>query len=292
MEQHTLTLRFDGQEHQVDVQTFAYSVLNFATVVKETNRKLDGSILDINIRAPEKGSLIVNLITTASTTTQTLLDGHAMAYAADLVTTVGGLYGLHKFINGRKGPNVTRVDQSVKIQLEDGATMTVAENVYNIYVQTPAIPTAISQNFSALCEDPAVASFQVSEAGKEIISVDKSDFDRLAIKEQMEMDNTRKIIEAADLHIYKVVFEKTDRKWEFYYRGNKISASIADEDFYKKIDAGEAFSKGDQLKVELQVTQILDESIGTFVNHSYRVMKVTEHIKRAENTQLPFNTSL
>ena len=143
MEQHTLTLRFDGQEHQVDVQTFAYSVLNFATVIKETNRKLEGSTLDINIRAPQKGSLIVDLITVASSTTQTLLDGQHMGYAADLVTTVGGLYGIHKFINGRKDVKVTREDRSVKLNLDNGSSMTVAENVYNIYVQTPAIPTAM-----------------------------------------------------------------------------------------------------------------------------------------------------
>ncbi|MFA7676515.1 MAG: hypothetical protein WCY28_03875, partial [Candidatus Shapirobacteria bacterium] len=84
----------------------------------------------------------------------------------------------------------------------------------------------------------------------------------------------------------------TDRKWEFYHSGNRISANILDENFFNKIDTGESFAKGDQLKADLQITQIFDESIGTYVNESYAVIKVDEHIKRAEQPVLPFNTEI
>lgn len=54
MEQETLTIKFDGQNHQVDVQTFVYSVINFTTVIKEANKKNGGNPININIKAPEK----------------------------------------------------------------------------------------------------------------------------------------------------------------------------------------------------------------------------------------------
>lgn len=290
MEQETLTIKFDGQNHQVDVQTFVYSVLNFTTVIKEANKKNGGNPININIKAPEKGSLLVDLVTN-TINNQTLLNGGNLLSSAIVIT--GGLYSLHKFISGKKTKEVKTKNNETVITLEDNSTLTIAENVYNIYTTTPAIPDSLSKNFSALNEDPAVTNFEVYRNGKDkIVEVPKEDYARLSIKQQIETENSRSIIESANLHIYKVVFEKTDRKWEFYHNGNRISANIFDEDFFKLIDKGESFAKGDQLKVDLQVTQIFDESIGTYVNQSYAVLKVYDHIKRSEPIELPFNKTI
>lgn len=290
MEQETLTIKFDGQNHQVDVQTFLYSVLNFTTVIKEANKKNGGNPININIKAPEKGSLLVDLVTNA-VNNPTLLNGTTIL--ASTIVIVGGAYKLHKFISGKKTREVKTEDNSTTITLEDNSTLTIADNIYNIYMTTPAIPDSISKNFSALSEDPAVTNFEVSRNGSEkIIEVSKEDYARMAIKQQIDTENSRIIVEAANLYIYKVVFEKTDRKWEFYHKGDKISANIFDEDFFKLIDKGESFSKGDQLKVDLQVIQMFDESIGTYVNQSHAVLKVHEHIKRSESIELPFNKTI
>ncbi len=290
MEQETLTIKFDGQNHQVDVQTFVYSVLNFTTVVKEANKKNGGNPININIKAPEKGSLLVDLVTNA-VNNPTLLNGTTIL--SSTIVIVGGVYQLHKFISGRKTKEVRTENSETTITLEDNSTLTIAENIYNIYTTTPAIPDSISKNFSALSEDPAVTNFEVSRNGVDkIIEVPKEDYARMAIKQQIETENSRTIVESANLYIYKVVFEKTDRKWEFYHNGDRISANIFDEDFFKLIDRGESFSKGDQLKADLQVTQVFDESIGTYVNQSHAVLKVYEHIKRSEPMELPFNKTI
>ncbi len=289
MEQEILTVRFDGQNHQIDVQTFAYSVLNFATVIKETNKKLDSGKVDIHIKAPERGSVVVQLLTTVIQQEGTLLP-HQVAFVGELVTAVGGLYKLHQFVSGRKTKKTERTDDSVRIELDDGSQLVVAEKVYNIYANTPAIPNGISQHFAALNEDPAVSKFEVSRPDKEkIIEVDREDYARLAIKQQFETENSRTTTESAHLYIYKVVFDRTDRKWEFYYNGNRISASITDDEFYKSIDGGEAFAKGDQLRVDIQVNQIFDETVGAYINQSFQVVKVYEHIKRSTPIPLPFD---
>ncbi len=293
MPQETLTVKFGGQAHQVDVQTFALSVLNFATVIKEINRQLGSTPVDIHIKAPSEGSVLVDLIATATTTAShidSLLPD--IPRFVNLITVVGAMYGLHKFVSGRSIKEKKEKEREITITLDDGSQMTIAEQVYNIYVNVPSIANGISQNFSALSEDPAVSEFIVSNKGKDIISVKREDYSRLAIKQQFETENSKKIIESANLYIYKVVFDKTDRKWEFYHGGNRISANITDEDFFKHVDAGESFAKGDQLRADLQITQILDESVGIYVNQSYQIVKVHEHIKRSEPQKLPFNKNL
>ncbi|PJC81129.1 hypothetical protein CO009_00225 [Candidatus Shapirobacteria bacterium CG_4_8_14_3_um_filter_35_11] len=290
METETLTIKFDGQWHQVDVQTFVYSVVNFATVVKEANRKNGGQPISINVKATEKGSLLIDLVAT-TVNNQTLLNGLTML--AGTIAIVGGLYKFHKFISGKKVKETKTEKAQTTIFLDDGSTLTIAENIYNTYISTPAISDSISQNFSALTEDPAVTNFEVIQNGTEkIIEVGKQDFGRMSIKQQIDIENSRVTTESAILHIYKVVFEKTDRKWEFYYNGNRISANILDEDFFDLIDKGESFAKGDQLKSDLQITKIYDESVGTYVNQSYAVIKVHEHVKRIEPQELPFNTQI
>ncbi len=97
METETLTIKFDGQSHQVDVQTFVYSVLNFTTVVKEANSKSGGKPLNINIKAPEKGSLLVHLVT-ETVNNQTLLNGSNLL--GSVIVIVGGLYKVHQSISG------------------------------------------------------------------------------------------------------------------------------------------------------------------------------------------------
>jgi hypothetical protein len=291
MQQETLTVKFGGQSHQVEIQTFAYSVLNFATVVKQTNLKLGGRPLDIHIKAPKEGSVLVDLITTLTQNNSLIPD--SVDFIANIVESVGGLYALHGFISGRKIKRKERKENKIEVELEGGSTMQVAEQIYNIYVTEPAISNGISQHFSALNEDPAVSDFAVATSNKEkIIEVNREDFPRLAIKQQFETENSRTLIESATLYIYKVVFDKTDRKWEFYYGGNRISASISDDNFFKLVDSGESFAKGDQLKVDLQINQILDESVGIHVNQSYQVIKVHEHIKRNNPVQLPFDKKL
>jgi hypothetical protein len=289
MEQETLVVKFGGQTHQVDVQTFAYSVLNFATVIKEANKKINGNPIEITIKAPKEGSVLVELAATINTINSLLPQ---MDHIGELIIVVGAIYGVHKFISGKKVKNTNKNGDNVDIILEDNSKITIAEKVYNIYVNTPAISNGISQHFSALNEDPAVTEFKVSKDNKNIIEVERKDYARLAIKQQFESNNSRTTIESANLYIYKVVFDKTDRKWEFYYNGNRISASISDDSFFNRIDKGESFSKGDQLKVDLQVNQIFDESVGTYVNQSFQILTVNEHSKRSEPIKLPFDKTI
>jgi hypothetical protein len=63
-----------------------------------------------------------------------------------------------------------------------------------------------------------------------------------------------------------------------------------DEAFLARIDRGERFAKGDILEVELQIDQVLDPNINTYINKGYQIVHVTAHVPRAEQGSLLFPT--
>ena len=95
----------------------------------------------------------------------------------------------------------------------------------------------------------------------------------------------KSMIETVILHILRLSFEE-NIKWEFIYKGHKIPAKVKDDEFYKLINQGEQFAKGDALEVELQINQRFDESVNTFINVSYVVNRIIHHIKRNEQQGL------
>lgn len=109
----------------------------------------------------------------------------------------------------------------------------------------------------------------------------------MALKSEDINKDERQSTQAAILNIVRLSFED-NLKWDFYYKGNMISAKIADPNFYELIDKGEAFEKGDTLEVDLQINQKFDESVNTFINKSCQVNKIIRHLSRNEQQKINF----
>lgn len=86
----------------------------------------------------------------------------------------------------------------------------------------------------------------------------------------------------------RISFDKK-LKWDFYLKGNKITARVNDLDFQKRIDKGESFAKGDVLEVELEIKQKFDPAVNTYINRSYRINRIINHISRTEQSKLDFD---
>ena len=87
------------------------------------------------------------------------------------------------------------------------------------------------------------------------------------------------------LSIVRQSFEK-DKSCDFIHDNRPITAYIADDGFWEMIDRGERFAKGDKLFVDLERSQEYDKSLDTFVDKSYKVLKVNQHIPRPEQPNL------
>lgn len=97
----------------------------------------------------------------------------------------------------------------------------------------------------------------------------------------------RKLNEEATLQLIKVILEKGKRKWEFAWKGIKISAPVSDDKFWDRMARGEvSIKQGDSIKAELQIIQVLDPYSKVFFNESYEIMKVIDYIPSAEQGRL------
>ena len=64
--------------------------------------------------------------------------------------------------------------------------------------------------------------------------------------------------------------------------GTRIKAVIKDENFLRRMEAGEKFAKGDALSVQLRIEQRLDKHLNTYINSRYTIVEVLEHIPRGQ----------
>lgn len=158
---------------------------------------------------------------------------------------------------------------------------------YNIYSRNQLANDALSKGFEALQSEPAIEDIKLlNPQGETIFDAIKDDFPGMASRRTILIGKTKEVLdEEAHLNIFKLVFE-TKYKWEFYYKGNKISAIIRDDNFYKMIEKGEKFAKGDILVALLKINQVYESSVNTYVNESYEVIVVTNHIPRGEQQKL------
>ncbi len=288
--QQVIKIKFDGQLHQVDANTFINSLINFCEVIKQINSEIDSEHpIEIKITALEKGSFITGISLQAKDIIDQLFTRDNIGYLANIVTIAIGAYQIKKSFGGNKPTEVKQVGDKVEIKDNKGSIILVDNRTYSIYSKNQAISDAIANNFASLEEDTSISKFEILDDKESVIfSADRESFQDLAKKVELEQENTKTTIISANLIIYKLIFDKNNRKWEFYYNGNRISANVIDDNFFKEIDQGKSFSKGDQLTVDLQINQIFDEAVNAYINHSYQVNKVTNHTPRATTKKLPF----
>lgn len=286
-------IKFGGKTNQIDAKTFLNSLTSFVSIVEEINHEyVTEKKVDVKINAIEKGSFIINLelLGTAYEAAAPLLQKDTILVISQIVATVVGLYELRKFLKGRK-PN-DKIDQNDQVQLtnQNGEQKNVNSIVYNFYSSNLSVKEALNNTFESLNSDSSVDDFEIiDDEETTVFQVKKDLFPELTDQDIDEdlLPDQQSIRVRTSISLFKIVFDKK-YVWEFIYKGNKISAKIEDDNFFKKIDSGEKFAKGDVIEVELEILQEYDESVNTFVNKKYSINKVYDHIPRSEQQNLDF----
>ncbi len=230
----------------------------------------------------------IELLETALDTLRNLLTKDNLIFASGIIGGLVGLIEIKKHLRGKE-PKEIKTKESITIIInENNNVLTVNSDLYQIYESNIVINDALSQNFDVLDNDPAITAFEITDKQERpYIRVERADFKDLTLKSEQIDENRKSITELTRLNIVRLSFEE-NLKWDFYYRGNKISAKITDPNFYELIDSGEAFAKGDTLEVELQINQLFEESVNTFINKSYQINRIISHYKRAEQKKIDF----
>lgn len=284
-----LEIKFGGDLNEIDVDLLIESLVNYSSVTQEASAYLSPGIkIDIKIKAPKQGSFII-LLDLIAQNGGDLFTRDSVALAAEIVTIVGGLYGLKKWIALNGKPEIVKPinDNSIEISNNNGKVV-ISNNVYNIYQENPKVRENLRNTFSKLKERGEITDFSIRDADtdRDIFMAKKEDFSLLASgDDEIEQRKQKVIRENQELSVFKIVF-KENYKWEFFYQGTKIYASLKDENFFKKIEKGEiAFRSGDKLVVDLEIEQVFNEAANTFVNESFNILKVIEHMPRVSSIQ-------
>lgn len=292
-EDKKIEIKFGGDLHEIDLDLLIESLTNYSIVTQEAVAYLSPSLtVNIKIKAPKEGSFII-LLDLLAKNAGDLFTKDNIGFAANIVVIVGGLYGLKKWIAQNGKPEVVKVidDNSIEIVNKNGS-IAIEQKVYNIYQESPRVRENLRKTFAKLKEAAEIEDFTIRDVDeeKDIFVAKKSEFEALSSdSDEIDQKKQKVIKETQELSVFKVVFQE-NYKWEFFYQGNKIYASVKDEEYFNKIEKGEiAFRSGDRLIADLEIEQIFNEAANTFVNSSYNILKVKEHIPRTVEIQSSLN---
>jgi len=289
-----LKIKFGGDTHEIEANTYINSLLHFTNIVQEVNKGISkDKKIEVKIRANVAGSFIVDLMIMPSDIidgVKQIFSSEHITYASELIKTVSEVYKVAKHLFGKKPKNITNdKDESIRIENFEGTVQVFDFRGANIYLNNPNIKEAIAQEFETLESDKNVTSFELLNKNEEpLIEINQKEFYDLSSSgstEELTKNERIETVSNANLNISSLDWE-FKKKWDFYYLGNKISAKVTDSTFGERIDKGERFGKGDTLNAEMEITQKFDESVNSYVNKSYTITKILKHIERPTQSKL------
>jgi hypothetical protein len=131
-----LKIIYGGELNQVDISTLISSLSSIATIAEEiTNEIYPEYTVKIKIKPFEKGSFIVDLdlLSQLIDSSETLLTKNNLTVIAELISVLGGIFGLRKFLKGKKPKEVKESEANTIITNSIGNKITVENKIYNIY---------------------------------------------------------------------------------------------------------------------------------------------------------------
>lgn len=290
---YEFTFKYDCESHEINANTYLFSLLNFTQAIQEINSFLNQDTnqnhkVKINISANAPGSFVVNI------NLQQLLDGLMAVFSRETITYCGSLVGIFAgIITIRKH---LKDEQAKKIEQKQGkkvaihsssGILTVDEKVFAMYNE-PAIQDRISVALNSIAADEDIKGIAIADDKKEVLSLSSKEIAEIsAIALLRNDDNPPKtvIIKNAVLNIIKPSFDAS-YKWELYHEGMKIAARMEDEHFQSRVDAGESFSSGDSLIANLQIKKEFLKKANTYVNKEYSIVKIVSHQARQQQYPL------
>lgn len=278
-----MEIKFEGKSHQISAELLILSLVNYQKVIELANNYLgEGSRkIDVKVNAISEGSFVLD-VSLEQTIIQSLFNDDSISYLANLATVVGGVYGLYSFFGGKKVKETDKIPSNINVSSEH---LNVTVNVYN----SRTARESISETIKKVEEDSQAdgLSYTFGEGGK--IEYKREDFARLVYNDfDLEEDNNE-LSEDVDavLNIVSLSFSAS-KPWTFIYNGFPIRCTLRDETFQKHIDSGASFAKGDSLKVRLRVFKRFNKEYNVYVNKSYKILEILEHVHQAKQQKFEF----
>ncbi len=288
----TCSFRYLGDFEGINALTFSRSLQHFCDVLKEIGEglypELDSMIV---LRATGPGSFEATLILMLAAAYASLpFMDQGVLLARNILQYFSSALQILRHLGGEPPKQINPVDENhVSIVNAEDSALVVQRDCLNLLQQRPQINISIAQAFFILGNDPNINGFSVLEKEekeeKEIFKANKEDFDRLSRKVEIKPPGRTLLVKAL-LEVVKPSLIP-DYKWVFLWEGQRISASMEDEDFKKQVLAGTIrFGHGDHLQVEMEIFQEFDPKLETYRDRDYRIIKVLEFFPSSNQMKL------
>ena len=286
--ENSVVLHFDTEDKRINAYTLASTLVAFADAAKAANTTLNvGCEIEIVVETLGPGSFRA-LVRAIYTSSRNLF---ANQIAMGLVLGVLGNYIYERTLAVDDNISVEIKTDEVIIQ-KGNDRIIVPRNVYDAtrrVEKNPQFVKSMARTFEAVSADEKVRSFGLVEkmdSPAPEIPIPRSTLLNLAIQTPEDPDS-RVINEQAELQIVKAILKKSNRRWEFVWRGVTISAPVLNDRFYVDFFAHQiTIAPGDTLKVTLAIKQTKDSDTGIYKNIGYEVVEVHGHVPRIKQIPL------
>jgi len=277
----TLVLHFETEGQRINAYTLASTLVAIADAAKAANASLNpGYEIEVVVEAVGPGSF--------RATIRTLYKKKGVLAVQAATAIVLGVVGNYIY------ERTFAVEDTVKIEvntdeviIEHGQDrIIVPRKVYEATRQAEKnenFPKAVTRILDSVANDENISGMgfvtRIDSPPPEIV-IPKREL-LLASLRPIDTPDNRIVPEVADLQIVKAILEKSKRKWEFIWRGFKISAPVLDNQFYVDFFAHDiTIAPGDVLNVTLHIFQRKDPATGIYRNIGYEVVNVHSHTPR------------
>lgn len=273
-------LHFDTPRHEVNAFALATSLVGLANAVKEANSIVNpGHSIEVVVERLEDGSFRAVIKTITKQARNIFASEASKAIIYGLIST--WIYE-HAFHNDMP-PIIIVNEQSVEVRSGD-TTIIVSREVYEAkkaVERSQHFQSSVGQMFVGALLDRNVTGLKLIPPGNwpSLPSIPRESFGQLTAR--VDVDEANAVVEDAHLEISRAILARGRRKWEFYWRGIRISAPVLDDQFYDRFFAHDiTIAPGDVLNVLLKVYRKIDPDSGIIMNSRYEVIEVLGHMPR------------
>lgn len=274
-------LYFDTPRKQINAVALATALVGLADAVREANTLINpGYQVEVVVEALEGGSFQA-IVSTVYNTAKDLFGSEP---AKAIVYGVIASYIYQQTLAPDATPNIIVQDNMVIVETGNDRVI-VPKEVFDAkdrLERSERFRSSVGNIIGAAKADNNVVGIGM----KTSTGLDRPEIyvprERFAIFDNRRPEEgSREVIEYANLEISRAIMARGNRKWEFFWRGVKVSAPILDSNFFDKFFAHQiTVAPGDALRVSLRITQKQHPDTGIYVNDKYEVVEVFEHIPK------------
>ena len=268
-----LVIRFDGEENGININTYIKFLTAFSRAIKVINRKVDKDCkIEIILTKEKPGCFLVYL-------KPILKYGKPIAKELwrTLVAPLLVLYIFHKAF-----PDATIIDFStnkIVVEFRDKEAITInvsdeQKQFYNAIISDTAVDKNITDAAKAVHSDKFIKGLHIHDGSEDkapVLNLSSSDLSKIASVERA-VETTIAVVS-----VHKPVFEQSNRKWEFLWDGNIISASISDSNFFERMkERSFSLKQNQKFNATIRMRKEFDVTSESWIVREYKITNLDD----------------